>query len=53
MCGLDRNWANVCQALEGEKFQKLASVPEPTRTGPERSTTTEFTFVLTQDGIAS
>ena len=35
MCGLDRNWANVCQALEGGIFQKLASVPEPTRTGPQ------------------
>lgn len=52
MCGLVRNWANVCQALEGEMFQKLASVPEPTRSGPERSTTTEYTFVLTRDGAA-
>lgn len=50
MCGLVRNWANVCQALEGEIFQKFASVPEPTRSGPERSTTTEYTFVLAQDG---
>jgi 5-methylcytosine-specific restriction protein B len=50
MCGLVRNWANVCQALEGEMFQKFASVPEPTRSGPERSTTTEYTFVLVQDG---
>jgi len=52
MCGLVRNWANVCQALEGEMFQKFASVPEPTRSGPERSTTTEYTFVLSQDGAA-
>lgn len=49
MCGLVRNWANVCQALEGEMFQKFASVPEPARSGPERSTTTEYTFVLAQD----
>lgn len=52
MSGLVKNWANVCQALEGEMFQKLASVPAPTRSGPERSTTTEYTFVLAQDGAA-
>ena len=52
MCGLVRNWANVCQALEKEAFQQLASVPAPTRTGPERSTTTEYTFVLARDGAA-
>lgn len=53
MSGLVKNWANVCQALEGDMFQKLASVPTPTRSGPERSTTTEYTFVLTQDGKAT
>lgn len=52
MSGLVKNWANVCQALEGEMFQKLASVPAPRRSGPERSTTTEYTFVLAQDGAA-
>lgn len=52
MAGLVKNWANVCQALEGEMFQKLASVPAPTRSGPERSTTTEYTFVLAQGGAA-
>lgn len=52
MAGLVKNWANVCQALEGEMFQKLASVPAPKRSGPERSTTTEYTFVLAQDGAA-
>lgn len=52
MAGLVKNWANVCQALEGEMFQKLALVPAPTRSGPERSTTTEYTFVLAQDGAA-
>lgn len=39
MSGLVKNWANVCQALEGEIFQQMASVPAPTRSGPERSTT--------------
>jgi 5-methylcytosine-specific restriction protein B len=52
MSGLVKNWANVCQALEGEMFQKLASVSVPKRSGPERSTTTEYTFVLAQDGKA-
>ena len=52
MSGLVKNWANVCQALEGEIFQKLAAVLPPNRSGPERSTTTEYTFVLTQDGKA-
>jgi len=52
MAGLVKNWANVCQALEGEMFQRLASVPAPTRSGPERSTTTEYTFVLARDGAA-
>lgn len=51
MCGLVRNWPNVCQALEGEMFQRLASVSAPSRSGPERSTTTEYTFVLNQDGV--
>lgn len=50
MSGLVRNWANVCQALENDIFQKLASVPAPKHSGPERSTTTEYTFVLSQDG---
>ncbi|MDF3608309.1 AAA family ATPase [Paracoccus sp. DMF-8] len=52
MAGLVKNWANVCRALEGEMFQKLASVPAPTRSGPERSTTTEYTFVPAQGGAA-
>ncbi len=52
MAGLVKNWPNVCQALEGEMLQKLALVPAPTRSGPERSTTTEYTFVLAQDGAA-
>jgi 5-methylcytosine-specific restriction enzyme B len=52
MSGLVKNWANVCQALEGEIFQQMASVPAPTRSGPERSTTTEYTFVLAHDGAS-
>lgn len=46
------NWPNVCPALKGEILQKLASVPAPSRSGPERSTTTEYTFVLARDAAA-
>jgi len=46
LCGLEKNWANVCQALEGEKFQSLAQVAAPKIEGPARSTTTMFTFEL-------
>ena len=46
LCGLEKNWANVCQALEGEKFQSLAQVAAPRIEGPARSTTTVFTFEL-------
>ncbi|WP_206614848.1 AAA family ATPase [Paenirhodobacter populi] len=46
MSGLVRNWANVCQALEGPKFRTLAAVSEPRRTGPVRGASTEYTFSL-------
>lgn len=48
--GLDRAWANVCQALNGSKFQNLAKLPPPQVSGPEASTTTTFTFSLVSDG---
>ncbi len=51
LCGLEKNWANVCQALEGEKFQSLAKVPAPRIEGPARSTTTMFTFELRPKGF--
>jgi 5-methylcytosine-specific restriction protein B len=37
---------NICQALQGKKFQELAGVPEPTKEGPDASTTTTFTYEL-------
>jgi hypothetical protein len=37
---------NVCQALKGKKFQKLAGVGEPTRQGPRLGSTTTFTYKL-------
>ncbi|RWR26610.1 AAA family ATPase [Sinirhodobacter populi] len=46
MSGLVRNWANVCQALEGPKFRTLAAVSEPRRTGPVQGASTEYTFSL-------
>ncbi|MGR3779662.1 MAG: hypothetical protein ACU0DT_00170, partial [Albimonas sp.] len=46
LAGLKQNWANVCQALEGEKFQQMAQVPAPRAEGPQRSTTTTYTFDL-------
>lgn len=44
--GLNAAHANVCQALAGRKFQKLASVPPPTMAGPMASSTTKFTYDL-------
>lgn len=46
--GLSNAWANVCQALGGAKFLKLASVSAPDKRGPEGSTTTTFTYHLEQ-----
>ena len=47
---LNDAWPNVCQALKGKKFQELANVPPPTQDGPDASTTTTFTFELSQPG---
>lgn len=44
--GLSQNWANVCQALAGQKFQELARVEAPIQDGPEASTSTTFTYQL-------
>ncbi len=51
--GLSRNWANVCQVLAGKKFQEMARVSPPSREGPEKSTTTTFTFRLEPQQIES
>lgn len=37
---------NICQALGGKKFQRLAKVPRPTSTEPNPSSTTVFTYTL-------
>jgi len=44
--GLHQQWANVCQALTGEKFRELAELGAPRREGPEVSSTTVFIFDL-------
>jgi 5-methylcytosine-specific restriction protein B len=46
--GLKQAHANVCQALGGEKFQRLANVPPPRIEGPQASTTTTFHFDLSR-----
>ncbi|MER9225797.1 AAA family ATPase [Mesorhizobium sp. M0664] len=46
--GLEQAHANVCQALGGAKFQRLAQVPPPTAEGPPQSSTTTFHYQLSQ-----
>lgn len=44
--GLKDAFPNICQALGGEKFQKLAQLPPPTSTEPNPSSSTVFTYTL-------
>jgi len=46
--GLNMAWPNICQALDGKKFQDLADVPPPLTEGPKKSTTRKYTFILTE-----
>ena len=50
---LEQQWANVCQVLEGKKLQALARVAPPTRDGPARSSTTVFSFHLSNANEAT
>lgn len=43
---LNEAWPNICQALAGRKFQKLAQVPPPDRIGADQSSATVFWFDL-------
>jgi 5-methylcytosine-specific restriction protein B len=45
--GLDRNWRNVCQALQGRKLLRVFNLPEPQTEGAADSTATIFTYDLT------
>jgi 5-methylcytosine-specific restriction protein B len=44
--GLHMAWPNICQALEGRLFLKLANVPPPMAEGPKQSTTRKLTYSL-------
>lgn len=44
--GLSQAWPNICQALRGALFQKLADVPPPQSFGADMSTATRFRFNL-------
>ena len=43
---LNNAWPNICQALAGDKFQRLAQVPPPERIGANQSSATVFRFDL-------
>ena len=51
--GLKDAFPNICQALEGEKFQDLAHVLPPTSTEPNPSSTTVFTYTLNSQSEAT
>ena len=44
--GLENAYRNICQALGGEKFQKMANVAPPKSTEPNPSSSTVFTYTL-------
>lgn len=44
--GLNQAHANVCQAISGAKFQRLAKVPPPRAEGPGQSSSTTFHYQL-------
>ena len=50
---LNEAWPNICQALAGRKFQKLAQVPQPKRIGAVQSSATVFQFDLKDHPIDS
>ena len=51
--GLANTHANVCQSLRGAKMQQMARVSVPTFIGPDNSSTTTFTFQLSDPAAAS
>ena len=50
--GLKDAFPNICQALGGEKFQKLAQVPPPASTEPNPSSSTVFEYTLNSQSEA-
>ena len=49
--GLNEAWPNICQALAGRRFQELAQIPPPERTGADQSSATVFRFDLSAHRI--
>lgn len=47
--GLHMAWPNICQALEGRLFLRLANVPAPAAEGPKQSTTRKLTYSLAME----
>jgi 5-methylcytosine-specific restriction protein B len=47
--GLHMAWPNICQALEGRLFLRLANVPAPAAEGPKQSTTRKLTYSLVME----
>ncbi|MEZ5985995.1 MAG: AAA family ATPase [Hyphomonas sp.] len=46
--GLQNRFPMICNALEREEFQKLAGVPAPSIVGPNPSSSTVFTYQLSE-----
>jgi hypothetical protein len=44
--GMSAAHANVCQALRGRKFLKMAALEAPSVEGPDNSSTTTFTYAI-------
>lgn len=49
--GLNQAWPNICQALEGGKFQEEAQIGPPERIGAEMSSATIFRFNLSEAAV--
>lgn len=47
--GLENAFPSICSALGGKKLQEIASVPAPTCTEPNPSSSTTFTYQLAGD----
>jgi hypothetical protein len=48
--GLNQAWPNICQAIIGNKFLKMADVEPPEQIGANQSSATVFQFRLSQAG---
>ncbi len=53
LMGLTNAFPNICQALEGRTFLEMIETAEPDITGPNPSSTTVFTYQLTDQDARS